>query len=140
MVNNPFAPSVGCSCALNIGDLNFLTSLIVAKPKVFLDELQEELPDTEVLRFPFLQSHKHFNDGKSATKQYKMLHWKGMNFYEPLGKPNMRIFQLSTVFDLMRQVLMISPPNEGMVRVQLVKQLYAVIPSSEGNTTLFFQL
>jgi len=43
MINNPLARSVGHSHALNIGDLNFLTSVISAKPKVFLDELQEEL-------------------------------------------------------------------------------------------------
>jgi hypothetical protein len=43
MVNNPFVRCVGCSCALNICNLNFLASVIAAKPKVFLDELQEEL-------------------------------------------------------------------------------------------------
>jgi len=42
-VSNPFARTVGRSRALNIGDLNFLVSVIAAKPKVFLDELQEEL-------------------------------------------------------------------------------------------------
>lgn len=41
--NNPFARIVGRSRALSFGDLNFLVSIIAAKPKVFLDELQDEL-------------------------------------------------------------------------------------------------
>ena len=42
-VYNPFARTVGRSRALSYGDLNFLVSIIAAKPKVYLDELQDEL-------------------------------------------------------------------------------------------------
>ena len=40
---NPFARTSGHPCSLNIGDINYLTSLIAAWPKIYLDELQENL-------------------------------------------------------------------------------------------------
>ena len=43
ILTNPFAKPVGRKRELNVGDLNFITSLIAAKPKIYLDELQEEL-------------------------------------------------------------------------------------------------
>ena len=40
---NPFARTSGCPHTLNIGDINYLTSFIAAWPKIYLDELQEDL-------------------------------------------------------------------------------------------------
>ena len=40
---NPFARTSGHPRSLNIGDINYLTSLIAARPKIYLDELQEDL-------------------------------------------------------------------------------------------------
>ena len=42
-INNPFAQTVGRTQGLNTGDLNYLISLLEARPKIYLDELQEEL-------------------------------------------------------------------------------------------------
>lgn len=42
-MSNPFARQSGRRHVLNTGDLNYLASLIEAKPKIFLDELQEQL-------------------------------------------------------------------------------------------------
>ena len=42
-INNPFAQTVGRTRGLNTGDLNYLISLLEARPKIYLDELQEEL-------------------------------------------------------------------------------------------------
>ena len=40
---NPFARNVGRTRNLDVGDMNYLIALIAARPKVYLDELQEEL-------------------------------------------------------------------------------------------------
>jgi transposase len=40
---NPFTRTFGRPRSLDIGDLNYLTSLIAARPKIYLDELQEDL-------------------------------------------------------------------------------------------------
>jgi len=40
---NPFARAVGRLRSLDIGDMNYLISLITARPKTYLDELQEAL-------------------------------------------------------------------------------------------------
>ena len=42
-VDNPFAgPRGGVRC-LDMGDINYLSSIIDARPKIYLDELQQEL-------------------------------------------------------------------------------------------------
>ena len=43
---NPFVRTSGCPHSLIIGDINYLTSLIAAWPKIYLDELQEDLLST----------------------------------------------------------------------------------------------
>ena len=43
---NPFARTSGRPRSINIGDINYLTSLIAARPKIYLDELQEDLLST----------------------------------------------------------------------------------------------
>ena len=40
---NPFARKSSCPQSLDTGDVNYLVSLIMARPKIYLDELQEEL-------------------------------------------------------------------------------------------------
>jgi len=43
-VHNPHVlRNHGCSCALDVGDLNYLFSLIETRPKIYLDEQQDEL-------------------------------------------------------------------------------------------------
>ncbi|KAF5310770.1 hypothetical protein D9619_007648 [Psilocybe cf. subviscida] len=44
-VSNPFARQAGRKRVLDTGDLDYLASLIEAKPKIFLDELQEQLSE-----------------------------------------------------------------------------------------------
>ncbi|GLB45421.1 hypothetical protein LshimejAT787_2200840 [Lyophyllum shimeji] len=43
VVDNPFARHRGGARILDAGDVNYLASLIDARPKIYLDELQEEL-------------------------------------------------------------------------------------------------
>ena len=43
---HPCARTSGRPRSLNIGDINYLTSLIAARPKIYLDELQEDLLST----------------------------------------------------------------------------------------------
>jgi len=40
---NPFARNIGWTRNLDVGDMNYLIALIAAWPKVYIDELQEEL-------------------------------------------------------------------------------------------------
>ncbi|KJA18808.1 hypothetical protein HYPSUDRAFT_125385, partial [Hypholoma sublateritium FD-334 SS-4] len=40
---NPFARKTGRTRSLDTGDMNYIFSLISARPKIYLDELQEEL-------------------------------------------------------------------------------------------------
>jgi transposase len=42
-VDNPFAQPRGRSRALNTGDMTYIASLLDARPKMYLDELQSEL-------------------------------------------------------------------------------------------------
>ena len=42
-VHNPFSRPHGGPHALDMGDMNYLSSLLDARPKIFLDEIQEEL-------------------------------------------------------------------------------------------------
>ncbi|GBE83747.1 hypothetical protein SCP_0508030 [Sparassis crispa] len=43
VVQNPLAHPRGAARILNTGDVNYISSLIAAKPCIYLDELQEEL-------------------------------------------------------------------------------------------------
>jgi hypothetical protein len=43
MIKNPFARAVGRTRSLSTGDINYMVSLVAARPKIYLDELQEEL-------------------------------------------------------------------------------------------------
>ena len=42
-VDNPFVGPRGGVCCLDMGDINYLASIIDARPKIYLDELQQEL-------------------------------------------------------------------------------------------------
>ncbi|KAF8056090.1 hypothetical protein FPV67DRAFT_1380323, partial [Lyophyllum atratum] len=43
VVDNPLVSRGGGSRILDVGDVNYISSLIDARPKIYLDELQEEL-------------------------------------------------------------------------------------------------
>ena len=125
-IDNPFARTRGRSRALDIGDMNYLASLLNAHPKIYLDELQADLASTRDLEVSLATiSHalrhlavSHKKVSAAATERNELL--RAMWQYE------------HTLFGLMKQVLMIEPTNDQMVGhgldrlVSLAKHSFAV--------------
>ena len=97
-VDNPFAgPHGGVRC-LDMGDINYLSSIIDARPKIYLDELQQELLLTETLMSPSLPSHMLFSSLQSTKRRFHMKPLSRTSSCVPLGKLSMATFLQNIVW------------------------------------------
>src|SRR6266511_4327851 len=86
-IQNPFAKHThGRIRELDMGDINYITSLIQARPKIFLDEIQENLSHHRGREVSISTLSCTLHQIEITHKKLQVRHLRGMSCYGLLGR------------------------------------------------------